>query len=142
MNQGESKENVSEVRSGTKPIFAIFEGGGAKGIVHVGAYAAADELQFEFVGVAGASAGAIIASLIAVGFKPKNIFNPEVQGENIFSAHNLSPTEALGAQGWRQFQRLRRVWFKLWIPFLVSLLRAFVFSGIGETLIRRGLGIL
>jgi predicted acylesterase/phospholipase RssA len=112
LDQGEAKENVSEVRSGTKPIFAIFEGGGAKGIVHVGAYAAADELQFEFVGVAGASAGSIIASLIAVGFKPKNIFNPEVQGENIFSAHNLSPTEALGAQGWRQFQRLRRVRFK------------------------------
>jgi len=48
----------------------IFEGGGAKGIAHVGAYAAADEMRFEFVGVAGASAGAIVASLIAVGFKP------------------------------------------------------------------------
>lgn len=53
LDPGESKENVSEVRSGTKPIFAIFEGGGAKGIVHVGAYAAADELEFEFIGVAG-----------------------------------------------------------------------------------------
>jgi NTE family protein len=142
LNPGESKENVSEVRSGTKPIFAIFEGGGAKGIVHVGAYAAADELQFEFVGVAGASAGAIIASLIAVGFKPKSIFNPEVQGENIFSAHNLSPTEALGAQGWRQFQRLRRIWFKLWIPILLFLLGALVFGLIGWTLIAGVLGIL
>jgi len=65
MNQGESKENVSEVRSGTKPIFAIFEGGGAKGIAHVGAYAAADELEFEFVGVAGASAGVEIAFYVA-----------------------------------------------------------------------------
>jgi predicted acylesterase/phospholipase RssA len=142
LDQREAKENVSEVRSGTKPIFAIFEGGGAKGIAHVGAYAAADELQFEFVGVAGASAGAIIASLIAVGFKPKNIFNPEIQGENIFSAHSLSPTEALGAAGWRQFQRLRRVWLKLWIPILVFLLGDFVFRLIGWTLTARVLGIL
>jgi hypothetical protein len=37
LDQRETKENVSEVRSGTNPIFAIFEGGGAKGIAHVGA---------------------------------------------------------------------------------------------------------
>jgi hypothetical protein len=47
LDQGEAKENVSEVRSATKPIFAIFEGGGAKGIVHVGAYAAADGTTYE-----------------------------------------------------------------------------------------------
>ena len=142
MNQGESKENVSEVRSGTKPIFAIFEGGGAKGIAHVGAYAAADELEFEFVGVAGASAGAIVASLIAVGFKPKKIFNPEIPGENIFSAHSLSPTEALGAPDWRQFQRLRRIWFRLWIPFLILFLGAFAFKFLGWPLTARTLGAL
>jgi len=140
LDQGEAKEIESEVRSGTKPIFAIFEGGGARGIAHVGAYAAADELQFEFVGVAGASAGAIVASLIAVGFKPKKIFNPEVQGEDIFSAHSLSPTDALGAPDWRQFQRLRRVWFRIWIPFLALFLGAFLFKFLGWPLTARILG--
>jgi hypothetical protein len=122
------------------PIFAIFEGGGAKGIAHVGAYAAADELQFEFVGVAGALAGAIVASLIAVGFKPNKIFNPDIQGENIFSAHSLSPTEALGARDWRQFQRLRWLWFRMWIPFLVLFLRAFALKFLGWPLTARILG--
>jgi NTE family protein len=142
LDQGEAKENVSEVRSGTRPIFAIFEGGGAKGIAHVGAYAAADEMRFEFVGVAGASAGAIVASLIAVGFKPNDIFNPGVRGENIFSAHNLSPTDALGAQDWRLFQRLRLFWFKIWMPILVLFLGAFASTLIGWTLIAWVLGVL
>ena len=48
---------AAQVVSESRPIFAIFEGGGAKGIAHVGAYAAADEMGLEFVGVAGASAG-------------------------------------------------------------------------------------
>jgi NTE family protein len=142
LDQGEAKENVSEVRSGTKPIFAIFEGGGAKGIAHVGAYAAADEMRFEFVGVAGASAGAIIASLIAVGFKPRDIFNPEMLGENIFSAHKLSPTQALGESDWRQFQRLRQIWFKIWIPILILFVGAFAVRFIGWTITARVLGIL
>jgi NTE family protein len=139
-DHGAAKENVSEVRSDTKPIFAIFEGGGAKGIAHVGAYAAADELHFEFVGVAGASAGAIVASLIAVGFKPKEIFNPEIRDENIFSAYSLSPTEALGAPDWRQFQRLRWLWLRIWIPFLALFLGAFGFKFLGWPLTARILG--
>ena len=141
-DSGEAQDPVSEVRSGTRPVFGIFEGGGAKGIAHVGAYAAADELQFEFVGVAGASAGAIVASLIAVGFKPQNIFNPEREGENIFSAHGLTPTEALGARDWREFQRLRRVWIKIWIPALASFLGALALRIAGWVLLARLLGSL
>jgi NTE family protein len=45
--------------------FAIFEGGGAKGLAHVGALKAAESRNLEFIGVAGASAGAIIAALVA-----------------------------------------------------------------------------
>ena len=51
------------MRSKSRPIFAIFEGGGAKGIANVGAYAAAGEMGLDFVGVAGASAGSIVAAL-------------------------------------------------------------------------------
>jgi predicted acylesterase/phospholipase RssA len=137
-----TKESVSEVRSGATPIFAIFEGGGAKGIAHVGAYAAADEMLFEFVGVAGASAGAIVASLIAVGFRPNDIFNPSVEGENIFSAYHLSPLQALGDKDWRQFQRLRRFWIKLWKPICISFVATFIARFLGWTIMARLLGLL
>ena len=49
-------------------VFGIFEGGGAKGLAHVGALKAAEERQVRFRGVAGTSAGSIIAGLIAVGY--------------------------------------------------------------------------
>jgi predicted acylesterase/phospholipase RssA len=139
---GETRESVSEVRSGSTPVFAIFEGGGAKGIAHVGAYAAADEMSFEFVGVAGASAGAIIASLIAVGFSPNDIFNPAVEGENIFAAHDLSPLQALGEKDWRHFQRLRRIWLRLWIPIFILFAATFIARFLGWAMTARILGLV
>jgi NTE family protein len=49
----------------------VFEGGGVKGIAFVGALEAAREKGIErWVNVAGTSAGAIIASLLAVGYEP------------------------------------------------------------------------
>jgi NTE family protein len=60
-------------------VFGIFEGGGAKGLAHVGAIAAAQELGVQFAGVAGASAGAIVASLIAVGYPPNALYDPITQ---------------------------------------------------------------
>lgn len=56
--------------------YAIFEGGGAKGLAHVGALAAAEGRQIEFCGVAGASAGAIVAALVAAGYKSTDMFDP------------------------------------------------------------------
>jgi NTE family protein len=55
--------------------YAIFEGGGAKGLAHVGALAAAELREIEFKGVAGASAGAIVAALIAVGYRSIDMFD-------------------------------------------------------------------
>ena len=46
--------------------FGIFEGGGVKGLAHIGALAAAQQRGVNFTGVAGTSAGAIVAALIAV----------------------------------------------------------------------------
>lgn len=56
--------------------YAIFEGGGAKGLAHIGAYHACVSRNIEFLGVAGTSAGSIVAGLIAVGCKPDKIFSP------------------------------------------------------------------
>jgi NTE family protein len=47
---------------------AVFEGGGVKGIGLAGAVAATEELHYEFCNVAGTSAGAIIAALVAAGY--------------------------------------------------------------------------
>ena len=47
---------------------AVFEGGGVKGIGFVGALAAFEEAGFQWQNVAGTSAGAITAALVAVGY--------------------------------------------------------------------------
>ena len=47
---------------------AVFEGGGVKGIGLVGAVAVTEAKGYDFVNVAGTSAGAIIAALVAAGY--------------------------------------------------------------------------
>jgi NTE family protein len=47
---------------------AVFEGGGVKGIGLVGAVCAIEKAGYQFENLAGTSAGAIVASLLAVGY--------------------------------------------------------------------------
>jgi NTE family protein len=47
---------------------AVFEGGGVKGVGLVGAVAVTEAKGYELVNVAGTSAGAIIAALVAAGY--------------------------------------------------------------------------
>jgi len=56
-----------------KKVDAVFEGGGVRGIAHVGAVAVVEEHGYEFHHVAGTSAGAIVASLVAAKFSAKEI---------------------------------------------------------------------
>jgi len=49
------------------PVDLVFQGGGIKGIGLVGAYSVLEERGYQPVNMAGASAGAILAALIAVG---------------------------------------------------------------------------
>lgn len=69
--------------SGTAPMpprrvrraFLAFEGGGAKGLIHVGAlHAIEDSGRFRPVGFAGTSAGSMIATLAAAGYSAEEIF--------------------------------------------------------------------
>ncbi len=53
----------------------IFEGGGVKGLAHAGALSAIRDAGFEIAGVAGTSAGAIVAALVSVGYKPYDLFD-------------------------------------------------------------------
>ena len=52
---------------------AVFQGGGVKGIGLVGAVAAVEKAGYEFVNVAGSSAGAIISALLAVGYNSEEL---------------------------------------------------------------------
>ncbi len=52
-----------------KKINAVFEGGGIRGIGHVGAACVFEKNGYEFINLAGSSAGAIVASLLAAGYQ-------------------------------------------------------------------------
>jgi predicted acylesterase/phospholipase RssA len=52
---------------------AVFEGGGVKGIGLVGTVYEIENAGYEFENLAGTSAGAIVASLLAVGYKSEEI---------------------------------------------------------------------
>lgn len=56
-----------------KRLDAVFEGGGVKGIALVGAVTATEAKGYVFENVAGTSAGAIVASLIAAGYKASEL---------------------------------------------------------------------
>ncbi len=53
---------------------AVFSGGGMKGIAFVGALAVADQRGYEWERVAGTSVGALLAALVASGFRPREIY--------------------------------------------------------------------
>ncbi|WP_181899333.1 patatin-like phospholipase family protein [Lachnotalea glycerini] len=56
-----------------KKINAVFEGGGIRGIGHVGAACVFEQKGYEFINLAGSSAGAIVASLLAAGYQCEEI---------------------------------------------------------------------
>ena len=51
-----------------KSCCGVFEGGGVRGIGHVGAACAMQEAGYQFTDLAGSSAGAIAAALLAAGY--------------------------------------------------------------------------
>ncbi|QGU94751.1 phospholipase [Clostridium bovifaecis] len=54
-------------------IDAVFEGGGVKGIALAGAVCCLEDREFKFENLAGTSAGAIVASLIAAGYSGREL---------------------------------------------------------------------
>ncbi len=63
---------MNRVRTRKKKANAVFEGGGVKGIGMAGALTVAGK-YYDWVYVAGTSAGAIIAAMIAAGYTPEEI---------------------------------------------------------------------
>src|SRR5262245_43545018 len=56
-----------------KKYEAGFEGGGVRGVALVGAYSVLEENGFQPVNLAGTSAGAIVAALIAAGYRAADL---------------------------------------------------------------------
>jgi predicted acylesterase/phospholipase RssA len=87
--------------------FLIFEGGGAKGIAHLGALRAMEDLGYSFAGVAGASAGAFVAALVAAGYRSDELLDIASPSTNLLTACGLTPTDLLGVSSWSEMRRLR-----------------------------------
>lgn len=72
----------------TQKIYVSFQGGGAKGVAHVGGLRALEDwiaaisksggIPHQISAVAGTSAGAIIAALVAAGYRADDIFGCEI----------------------------------------------------------------
>ncbi len=93
--------------------FGIFEGGGAKGLAHVGALSALEERGVKFKGVAGTSAGAIVAALVGAGYSSEEMFVPDpVKPTGIFTTDFttlLSRYKWLSRLKWKFLSTLRKI---------------------------------
>lgn len=89
------------------PTYGIFEGGGAKGLAHIAGAAAAERNGIQFIGVAGASAGALVASLLAVGYKAVELFDPNNPAANLLGRHQITPLSLLDLERWKSFEKAR-----------------------------------
>lgn len=56
------------------PCNGVFEGGGVRGIGHVGAICGMENAGYRFVDVAGSSAGAVVAALLAAGYTCSELY--------------------------------------------------------------------
>jgi NTE family protein len=112
-----------------RPIYAIFEGGGAKGVAHIGALHALADNNLEIVGVAGTSAGALAAVLAAIGLDAVDIMDEHDRDANILKRNDLDPIKLLGQQAWDRFFVLHKLFaylgekdtplvFKVWVGFI------------------------
>jgi NTE family protein len=109
---------------GKMETYWIFEGGGAKGIGHVGAYAWMSKFQgVQPKGVAGTSAGAIIASLIAAGYRRDEIFDPEQKEAGKRGLLDMDDTVRMFGFHWKWWfitysgliRKIPRRWYWTWV---------------------------
>jgi NTE family protein len=105
-------------------VFVAFAGGGAKGLIHVGALKALEDRQVQFCGLAGTSAGAIVASLKAAGFEASDLLDPESGASLIDRLREIDQgivkaTDIFGRSGW---SRILLFWWALSHPLWLAAL--------------------
>jgi NTE family protein len=94
--------------------FVAFSGGGAKGIVHVGALKALEARNVTFLGFAGTSAGSIVATLAAAGFKADDLIHAQTGATIMARLGEIDPglahaTDLFGPGGWWRVRLFRWV---------------------------------
>jgi NTE family protein len=105
-----------------REVFLALEGGGAKGLAHISALKAIETLDQELessvggglqiVGVAGTSAGAIVAALVAAGYTADQLLDPENRSHLLTQLRHQRCTDAidlLGRTEWRKIAMFRWV---------------------------------
>lgn len=106
-------------------VFVAFAGGGAKGLIHVGALKALEDRQVQFRGLAGTSAGAIVASLKAAGFRASDLLDAESGASLLDRLHEIDQkiakaTDLFGRSGWSRVRLFRwAIGHPLWLATLV-----------------------
>ena len=70
-----TSDNVKSTSNTPLLADAVLEGGGVRGIGHVGALVEAEKRGYRWVNIAGTSAGAFVASLMAAGYTANELYN-------------------------------------------------------------------
>ncbi|WP_027820280.1 patatin-like phospholipase family protein [Paraburkholderia bannensis] len=102
---------IAGTETAEQSVLVTFQGGGAKGVVHVGALLAVEEQGLTIAGAAGTSAGAMVAALVAGGYSGRELMDPANQSHIL---ETLGPklgvtkaTDLFGPFGWRAIKALR-----------------------------------
>lgn len=88
------------------PALAKFEREGAKGIAHIAALKAAEELSIKFEGYASTSAGFIVAALAAVGFTADKLLNCAERTHALQAICEVGPLDLFGVEPLASFSLL------------------------------------
>ncbi|ULQ48318.1 patatin-like phospholipase family protein (plasmid) [Flagellatimonas centrodinii] len=99
------------MQDGKESLYLILEGGGAKGIAHIGAIHAIEAYRthISLSGIAGTSAGSIVAALSVAGYSADEIFSLDGSTHIL---QNLRPPpryayELLGRAAWERLRVIR-----------------------------------
>ncbi len=100
--------------------FVALAGGGAKGLIHVGALRALEDRGVAFCGLAGTSAGAIVAALKAAGFSSRELLDPDGGPTIIDQLSAIDPgisraTDIFGKFGWARVLGFRWAASQAWL---------------------------
>lgn len=106
-----------------KKLDAVFEGGGVKGIGHVGAVSVIEQKGYQFENLAGVSAGAIVAALLAAGYSAEELkaVMDELDYNNFKDTGLVGSIPALGPMARLLFSDgiYKGEWFEKWISDLL-----------------------
>lgn len=116
-------------------VYCIFEGAGARGLGHIGAYRSISKQSLDIRGFAGTSAGAIVAALACSGYSAEELFS-EATGKTILDRLDLETTNAdvsqvlrpaitpanlFGKSQWWKIRLIRFLLDRVWIVWFLAL---------------------